>query len=86
MSGVILTMEWGKQQLEKAGLLELPFVMLSVGFAIGIAGAGLLKTVAWTIGETPRLACGETERKQVASVSPAIGPSGGPGVRLEIRF
>ncbi len=86
MGGLILTTEWGERQLENAGLFELPFVMLSVGFAIGIAGAGLLKTVAWAIGKTPRLACDETERTQIASVSPAIGPSGGTGVRLAIRF
>lgn len=82
MGGVALTLEWvGRQELGDV-VFHAPFI----GAVIGLAAAGLFATVVWTIEKTPQLACNETERGQIVTMSPTVDPSGGPGVQFAIQF
>jgi len=87
MGGLVWAVKSGRQQIEEAPFALLPEAVAFTGIVVVVAGGVLLRTVLWTIGETPRLACDPDRRNSAVSLSPIVDPqTRGGGVHLSLRF
>lgn len=85
--GTTWAWSWTKKRIQEASLFTLPFLAF---YLLPVLGAVTLtiQTAAWTIEETPRIACDAEKKSGRVTVSPFAGPPPfqGLGVHLTLQF